>query len=139
MQRVDTTRCKYENVPQSERWLGRRREKGSTEPQLWTQISIPGRNGDGVNRVVALVMAGGIGEERRQYDQSYAVKEGDKNEFNLLSLGKCKNGHVIDPNGDVIGNPKNPVVEVNRKLVRFELEGAMGLHERHVQEKRNKG
>lgn len=85
-------------------------------------------------------MTGGIGEERRQresqYDQSYAVMEREKNEFNLLNLDECKNGHVIDPNGDIIGKPKNPVTEVKWKRVGFELEGAIELQERVVQEER---
>ena len=65
--------------------------------------------------------------------------EREKNEFNLLRPGECKNGHVIDSNGDAIGNPKNPVVEVKRKCVGSELEGAMELQERVVQEERGKG
>lgn len=38
------------------------------------------------------------------------MTERAKNEFNLLHLGKCKNGDVIDPKGDVIGCPKKTKV-----------------------------
>lgn len=55
MQRVDSTRFKFENVQQSETWMGRGIEQ-EHRGQLQAQISIPGRNGNSPPRAVALGM-----------------------------------------------------------------------------------
>ena len=73
MQRVDTTRFQFENVQQSETWMGRGRalELGS---QLQDQIGIPGRNGLGPQRAVAVGMPRKEKEAREARDRATVSK-----------------------------------------------------------------